>query len=80
MSRQIEQSKTRSKENQKTINHLNRVELNTTTFQVLLFKFRINFYCVLLRDAIFTWRARHRRLRERPIHSIEYYFCTSIKT
>merc|ERR1712123_488110 len=33
MSRQIEQSKTRSKENQKTINHLNRVELNTTTFQ-----------------------------------------------
>ena len=34
MTRQIEQSKTRTKETQKTINHLNRVELNTTTFQV----------------------------------------------
>ena len=38
MTRQIDQSKIRAKEkNQKTINHLNRVELNTTTFQVRIF-------------------------------------------
>ena len=35
MTKQINQSKIRSKNTKKTIHHKNRLELNTTTFQVL---------------------------------------------